>query len=91
MKWQIRSYPMAELYFDPWSQYLVRFVSLLSIIGGHLIYQPIHVLLPPAGIECTLSYNSASKVAELQVDAATLGSTGLLRLRIKSNYWTNSL
>ena len=50
-------------------KYLVSFLSLRWITGGHTIQQPIERLLPSAGIELTPFHNSVSRVAGLQVYA----------------------
>ena len=55
------------------SQYLVRFLSLYWITGGHTVHPPIEGLLPPTVMEPTTFRNLASKVSGLQVHATTLG------------------
>ena len=52
-------------------QYLVSLLSLCWIIGVYSVYRPIEGLLPATGIELTLSRNSVSKVAGLQVHSTT--------------------
>ena len=54
------------------SQYLVRFLSLFWITGGHTIHRPIEGLLPPTDTKLTYNWRSVFKVAGLHTILALL-------------------
>ena len=54
-------------------QYLVRFLSLRWITGGHTIHPPVEGMLPQTGIEPAPFQSSTSKVARLQKHATKPG------------------